>query len=612
MPPRPVLDWADDGTPIAADIGDVYFSKEGGLDETRAVFLTACGLPDRWQGRAQFTVAELGFGTGLNLLALWQLWQNHRPTPDARLDFISFEGFPLAREDAERALYQWPEIKAFSDCLLANWPVRARGVQSIPLADGVRLIIHIDEIAKALPNSRFRADAWFLDGFAPSKNGEMWAETLYPLIRDRCEPGAYIGTYTVAGAVRRGLSAAGFEVSKQSGFGRKRERLQAIAPKEKTYADDPYGLNVARQSAKRIAILGGGIGGAAAAFAFANAGCTPVLFDRSDRLASGASGNRLALLMPRLDASDTPVARMLLSAYIAAVRAYVEEDGTYRTETVQRVHTETDQRRFAKLRADPPLPEDWLGFTSEGDLLHRGSLILDPRKLVADLTRGIDTRLGRTPEVSLSSCKVNNERFDAVIIASGMGLSAYPETAWLPLSGRLGQVETSIAETARTEAIAAGHYALSVGKTRLWGASFEPITSDMPRLSEVARYENQAALQRLVSEEWCGNGEVRSRAGIRATTPDKLPIAGPLPDFEEALNLYANVRHGGVPKGQVPVHEGIYLLGGLGARGFTFAPWLADLLTAIILDKPLPCGHAEAELVSPMRFIFRGLKRKEL
>ncbi|OYW85289.1 MAG: FAD-dependent cmnm(5)s(2)U34 oxidoreductase, partial [Hyphomonas sp. 32-62-5] len=100
---HPEIEWREDGTPVATAFGDVYFSVEDGLAETRAVFLNGCGLPDAWAGRRQFTVAETGFGTGLNFLALWQLWREHRPHPRARLSFVSFEGFPLRGEDAARA-----------------------------------------------------------------------------------------------------------------------------------------------------------------------------------------------------------------------------------------------------------------------------------------------------------------------------------------------------------------------------------------------------------------------------------------------------------------------------------------------------------------------------
>ncbi|WP_143435662.1 tRNA (5-methylaminomethyl-2-thiouridine)(34)-methyltransferase MnmD, partial [Henriciella aquimarina] len=176
LPPRPDLAWQEDGTPVDARVGDVYFSRHNGLEETRAVFLQGCGLPARWQDRTGFTIGELGFGTGLNFLAAWQLWRETRG-PDGWLHFVSFEGYPLAREDAARALAAWPELADLAAKLLDAWPERARGVQRRVWPDErLTLTLHTGEIAEMLPQARLRADAWFLDGFSPAKNDAMWAE----------------------------------------------------------------------------------------------------------------------------------------------------------------------------------------------------------------------------------------------------------------------------------------------------------------------------------------------------------------------------------------------------------------------------------------------------
>ena len=221
LPPRPELDWKDDGTPQDVRVDDIYFSRQSGLEETRLVFLKGCGLPDRWDGRDSFTIGELGFGTGLNFLGSWHLWRETRPTPKAWLHFVSFEGFPLDREDTARALSAWPEIREFSDKLIERWPERALGVQRIAWPEeGVTLTLHTGDISETLPASRFAADAWFLDGFSPAKNPQMWDKSLWPMVQQRCTDGVSLSTFTVAGFVRRGLAEAGFDVAKVEGFGR--------------------------------------------------------------------------------------------------------------------------------------------------------------------------------------------------------------------------------------------------------------------------------------------------------------------------------------------------------------------------------------------------------
>ena len=222
--------WADDGQPRSRLYGDVYFSAEDGLAETRAVFLEGCGLPSAWQGRRRFVVGELGFGTGLNIAALIELWSRTRP-PGGQLHVFSVEAHPMSAGEAARALAHWPELAPISARLTAAWPGRAPGPHRLELADlGVILDVAIGEVEDALAGWSGAADAWFLDGFAPALNPAMWRDEVLALVAARSAPGARAATFTVAGQVRRGLAAAGFEVEKRPGHGRKRERLVARLP----------------------------------------------------------------------------------------------------------------------------------------------------------------------------------------------------------------------------------------------------------------------------------------------------------------------------------------------------------------------------------------------
>lgn len=600
LPPAPDLDWKPDGTPVARRFDDVYFSTADGLEETRTVFLGGCGLPGLWAGREQFTVAETGFGTGLNFLALWQMWRSARPTPRAWLDFVSFEGFPLQREDAARALAAWPELAGLAEKLVAAWPSRARGVRRIDWPeDGISLTLHIDEISRALPASRFAADAWFLDGFSPSRNGEMWAPDIYPQIAARCRPGARLASFTVAGDVRRGLAAAGFAVFKAPGFGHKRDRLEAVFE----------GVGAARPNPpQRVAILGAGIAGACAAHAFTRRGVEVCVFDPAGP-GAGASGNPLGLVMPRLDAADTPVARFLIDAYLHARGFYSGLPGVFETDVRQEARGERETERFARLLADPPLELADLEALAGGALLHKGALIFRSSELLPALMRGATTRFGAPVGVDLTARSVAGEAFDTLILASGMAIGEV--APWLGLEGRLGQVEhVTGCPNGPASALAAGHYALSLADERLWGATFEAADGP-PNVREAAREANRAALEDL-SPWWkrqIEGREIRSRAGLRATTPDRLPVCGPLPDVDTCLERLAPLRTGAKPDSDPAFVDGVYLLGGLGSRGYTFAPLLADSLAAWLCDLPQPLSMAGLETTSPLRAIVRGLKR---
>ena len=212
----PRLIWTEDGAPRSGRFDDVYFSNEDGLAESRAVFLAGCGLPEAWRGRRRFTVAELGFGTGLNIAALLELWRRDGP-PDGRLSIFSVEGFPLGRDEVAR----WPEIAGAAEALLDAWPGAAPGFHRLDLPGfNATLDLAVGEAGWALSQWTGCADAWFLDGFAPSTNPAMWSDAVLDGVARRSAPGARIATFTVAGSVRRGLFDRGFAVDKRPGHGR--------------------------------------------------------------------------------------------------------------------------------------------------------------------------------------------------------------------------------------------------------------------------------------------------------------------------------------------------------------------------------------------------------
>ena len=605
LPPRPDLHWKEDGTPVDARVGDVYYSVEDGLAESRAVFLAGCGLSEAWQNRAQFTIAELGFGTGLNFLAAWQMWRETR-AQDGWLNFVSFEGFPLDAEDVERALKPWPELAVLAAKLCAKWPPRAKGVRRITWPEErLSLTLHIGLIGDTLPQAQFQADAWFLDGFSPAKNEAMWTEELWPLIAERSVPGARAATFTVAGAVRRGLTTAGFLVEKKPGHGRKRERLEAKF-------DAPQSNSAPTISATpKVAILGAGIAGSCLAQTLAERGTSVTVFERDASPAQGTSGNPLALVMPRLDAADTVQARLLIDAYLSAQAFYAGRPGAALTETVHTPRNEQETERFQRLLADPPLGLEQLEAIRNSGLLHKKSLIIEPAKLFPSLLEGVDVRWETDADANLENLSVNGERFDVIILASGWHLEAtLPE---MDLTGRLGQIEWFKSDvTAPPAAQASGYYALAFERTRLWGATFADQNGTKPEVSDQATQDNMAALEAL-SPYWLQtsrNAELHARAGVRATTADRLPLIGPLPNrLEMEADRQRLERQGWQVSPDDYARKGVYIAGGFGSRGFTWGPWAAQILTASIFGDPLPARREAMKMIVPNRQILRKLKR---
>ena len=219
---RAELDWREGGVPVSVRFDDPYFSLDDGLAETRYVFLDGNGLPGRFA--PGFHVAELGFGTGLNFLATWAAWD--AAGVEGPLHFTSFEAFPMSRDQMAQALQAFPDLSGFSDPLMDLWQPEG-GVFDLGNA---RLTVIVGDARTALPDWRGQADAWFLDGFSPAKNPELWEEGLLAEVGRHTAAGGTVATYTAAGFVRRGLETAGFHVTRRPGFGRKRHMTVGVRP----------------------------------------------------------------------------------------------------------------------------------------------------------------------------------------------------------------------------------------------------------------------------------------------------------------------------------------------------------------------------------------------
>jgi len=275
------LEWHE-GQPYSVQFGDIYFSRESGIAETRHVFLKHNRLEERWKLLAAdslFVIGETGFGVGLNFLCAWQLWLQTAPT-GGRLHFVSTELHPLSAQDLRTALQLWPELQPLVEELLAQYTMLTPGWQRMNFEQGrVTLTLLVGDARETLPQLKASVDAWFLDGFAPAKNPEMWGDSIFQTIAKLSNANATFATFTSAGAVNRGLQAAGFKVEKGAGFGRKREILYGSLHPTKA----PRTLQE-----KNAIIIGGGIAGAASAHSLACRGWQVTLIERHPKLAAEA------------------------------------------------------------------------------------------------------------------------------------------------------------------------------------------------------------------------------------------------------------------------------------------------------------------------------------
>ena len=536
----PALDWSRPGTPAASDFGDIYFSTDGGLEETEMVFLKACGLPESWQDKSRFVIGELGFGSGLNFLAAWRLWDTEKPK-NARLHFISIEKFPFEAAQLKQALLAWPDLVDYSSQLIAHWPGRVKGFHRLHFGDVTLTLIH-DGISNALDELDAEVDAWFLDGFSPAKNPDMWSAQLMKKLAKLSAPGARLGTFTVAGFVRQGLTEAGFTVKKKPGFGRKRHRLEASYP----------GENKSCSPIPTPTIIGAGIAGAALVKAFKRRGINPIVIH--DPAHKAASHNAAALVKPRLDLQDRPESRFFLGSYLYALKAYQDHSLMMGVNHIPK--SDAEITRFKKLNLQAPLPPHHFNFDEEKNSLALGqSLVIQPKNVLEHWLKDISLSEGKPSETGLT------------IFAAGFGLKSLLKHHNLPLRFSRGQLTWAEPEepfmTELTKPVTYGGYAVPLKDGLLLGATHQRLDGTDPfALKKNDDIENLETFKKF-TEISATQSDKKSRASIRVTTADTLPL------MDE-------------------IDKDIWVFTGLGSRGFVFAPLLAEAIVSKICGDPLP------------------------
>jgi len=594
------LAFAADGTPTSPAYGDVYHSSAGGLEQARHVFLDGNGLPQRWRERERFVVLETGFGLGLNFLATLQAW---RGNPGRRLDYVAVEKHPLRRADLERALARWPELAPLAAELVAQWPPPLAGLHRLDFGNAV-LTLALGDARETLPRLALASDAIYLDGFAPDRNPELWGDDVVAQLRRLAAPGATLATWTVAGEVRRRLAAAGFAPERRPGFADKREMLAAQLPDAGVPASEP--------SRRRIAVIGAGIAGAAAAHALAARGHDVIVVESASEPASGASGNHAGVFRPLPSPDGGRLARLLQAGFLLGRRRFAGLPGL-RAGWTGVLHIARDARHEASQREvvdAQALPAEFCRYLTREEAAARAGWPvaqggwwfpaggwINPPSLCRALLAGIECRFGVAVErlervaggwrLHAASAQVEA---DEVVLANGVDAAALAPGLRVPIRAGRGLV-SHIPETAtpHCEIVVTriGYVTPVVDGLRCAGATMALDDRDPePRLADHA--ENLQRLDMALPGFGAGldPAALAGRVSFRPMSPDRLPIVGPLADA-----------------------EGLWIIDGFGARGLVFAAICAELLASRMDGGPLPVEGDLARAVDPARFARRVVHR---
>jgi tRNA 5-methylaminomethyl-2-thiouridine biosynthesis bifunctional protein len=652
--PHAQLDWDDQGRPRSRVFDDVYFSDQSGLEETRYVFLQQNDLRDRFAAlpaSGRLVIGETGFGTGLNFLCAWQLFEQHA-VAGARLHFVSVEKYPLSASDLQRALALWPQLKPFADQLLAQYVAIHQGFQRLVLGNGrVTLTLLIGDALEQLPQLDAQIDAWFLDGFAPAKNPDMWTAELFAELARLAAPGSTISTFTSTGWVRRLLNAAGFKMKRTPGIGHKWEILRGTflgwpedtAPPAvaKPWFARPQPLTGER----RALVIGAGLAGCASAASLAARGWQVSLLDRHEALAQEASGNPQGVLYLKLSAHGTALSQLIVSGFgytrrlLEQLQRGVDWDDCG---VLQLAFNAKEAERQAQLAAafspslvhllDQPQAQARAGielahgglFYPEGGWVHPPALCQWqasstniqwlPHRDVLELRKVDDQWQAWDGDALLASAPV-------VILAGAAEIKRFPYSADLPLKRIRGQI-TRLAQTPESQSLATvvcaeGYVAPARLGEHTLGASFDFKSDDLA--PTVAEHLGNLALLEEISADLVTRLHVQDldpqqlegRAAFRCTSPDYLPIVGPLAEQAAFADAYAALSKDArqVPDIPCPWLDGLYINSGHGSRGLITAPLSGELLAAWLENEPLPLPKAVAEACHPNRFALRQLIR---
>ncbi len=669
--------WQENGAPYSSRFADIYFSRQGGLEETEHVFIAANRLQERWHALDKlvredlaidildtspqrcFTIAELGLGTGLNFLCCWRAWQQLQPT-HLRLHYIACEKFPMQTSALAQALASWPELSNFSLSLLNAYPDHSPGYHRLQLrsqdsGSEVTLDLYYGDAAAMLAaqplRERVKVDAWFLDGFAPRVNPDMWSTALLAAMARLSRPGTTLSTYSVAGQVVRNLQECGFQVSKQPGFGQKRHMLHGefvgggqIAPPK---VSAPWlQLPEYTPASREVIIIGAGLAGCSAAHALARRGFRVTVLEQHSEIASGASGNRQAVLQCRLSNAVNAGWQFNLQAFLYAVRHFnaIQRDfadiqwhpcGVLNLDTAfssrRERCPEVELERYSEQvvrKVDQQEAAALCGLTLDGggNFLPLGGWLNPAALCRAWLQQPLIQFCGNTPVERLAYENGHWQVFSAVrslpiasaptlIIANSFAARRFSQTALLPLTPLRGQVSYLQASEAtralRSVVCGLSYMSPSHSGEHSAGASYSKDISDLA-ISDSEHRDNIAGISAHFPANTLSTAAISGgRVSVRASTGDRMPIAGPVPDLAALTDYYPTLKQW---ERQAPTRlpaclPGLYISVGHGSHGATNCPLVGEHLASLIDNEVSPLQKSLLDCLHPARFLLRELRR---
>ena len=666
------ITW-ENNEPRSNKYNDLYYSREGGLDESRYVFLQANQIEQRIKNRDSdhpFTIVETGFGTGLNFVATLALW-NRINGPKPNLYFVSVEKYPLPLESIKAALSAFPEVQNEAEELIRFYPQPIKGPHTLSFNQGkVKLLLLFGDVLEQLPHHHFCADAWYLDGFNPSENKDMWSSSLFQTIAHHSNHDATFSTFTAAGFVRRGLQSKGFVVNKQKGFGQKREMLTGTYTSNSDDNNSYYSENFKKWAINLsctstngrlespdsgsmfdVIVIGAGLAGLATAKNLADRGYRVLILEKRSDAALGATGQSSLIMYSKLPSVYNREAELIVSSTTFAQHHYASMQAGSPLKTFweptgvlqidwNAAESDRNEKRFQSLE----LPSEFMNRLGPAQVTELSSLDLKmgglwfPKNGRLDPKIYAETILSNKSISSQFDCKVNSIDYNEatavwsattdkqeykgrfVVVANAYDALGFQQTKDFPVKQIRGQVSTlKNHQHPAPECILCGNGYLSPnadGSLHV-GATYD-LDSSLEQATKADHLKNIEKLCEWIpgwgEREKLLSAEYSSSAGIRCTSNDYNPIVGRVPVTGTMLQRFAKLREdrNACDKTKGDYYPNLFVNIAHGSKGIVTTPVAAELIGSLIDKTPCPVKPTQVEMLHPARFLIRRLIRREI
>ena len=583
----------NDNLPYSTTYQDRFFQDDA-ISEITNIFIEPNRLLERINHGSQVHICELGFGFGLNFLVTAKFWLENNNLGSFNLEYLAIDEALPTKEQILKIIDSFPELEEISNIFLQDYDLNHNDAQRIYFPSlKIKLTLIQNDIESGLKNllglKNNQIDAWYLDGFDPSKNKSMWSNPVFQYIKFLSASNATFGTFTSAGFVRRGLKKFGFEVDKVKGFGRKRHKLIG-----RICADAKHGAE--RNKKKKIGIIGSGIAATSAAYAAAQNGANVEIFEFSDDIAAGASGNPVAAMYPRFSANNSPYSFLTAQSYFFAEKIYARLPHAYKKTGLLFSHSNDYQKQWIEdmknLNRDDLFEiidrkkmKKLYGLESDGLLVKKGGYLF-PKLICQELINHPNIKIyynhcfkswvNNKPKLDiLFSNQETKSNFDDLIIANGPGLAQYLsglKTSKGQLVGLKGKQPIDLDLPINS----AGYILPKVNGITWIGSTHEREYNNIDVCYEAGKELIERTNQNF-KITLDGLDNMLMKSNFRVGSKDRLPLAG-------------------------KIKENVYAIGGLGSRGFSLGPILGEHVASLINHSPSPISSGIALAIEPLRF----------